>query len=741
MKKRMCKVILCWLLVCLAALSGLQTVLAAEPTAELSSVYGDGMLFLQNSTAILRGTAAAGHEIRAVLTDETGSVMAEGSSEADGDGAFSVAFPSPAGGYREYMVSLYDNGARFAELGDVVFGELWLASGQSNMQRSFSSDPQGLKMQQNGETLSEWLRFLQTTADPQNLYGGVPSQPQSDLPGSRWVKGSDTRVFSSSAVAVYFAQQLQERLDMPVGILQTVVGGSNLSIWLPRDAIEQDAEVKSILQQRGYYIPLSDWNDGDMDIHTAATGAYNTLIAPLTGFRLSGMVWYQGENEARRANRGADDYSKQFDLLQRALSEAFDYAGLLPVVYSQLASYGYSEDFRLQYFNMQLTQMQAARPESRAVAAIYDVPLTYTEATHAIHPLEKSMVGKRLAFCAEGLVYGLHDTYTAASVQSLARDGSALVLTLQKTGDGLVAGGGTLKGFAIAGADGIYLPAEAQILSGNTLRLSNEAITEPVAATYAVSQYNGRSNLFAVVDGERLPVSPFMTDRALATHLWKDNGWTDCEDSRIWRTHENALTGYYDTWSVSEGSWQIEAQSAYTGQAGLTVRSDNGAATVSPVLTDANGERLMDIDGSFAGYRQLSFAVRNNGSGDITFAGLAITFGGDAQTFALSGQNTAACTIPADGLWHTVTVDLQKIYLPITGETVAQSGELVDVTALSLRFASADGALDCSLDAFQFLLTAAPQMEEEPEEMSFLDRILAFFQRILDFFRRLFGLQ
>ena len=114
-------------------LTALSAAASAAPSARLYNVYADGMIFKQNADAIFAGTANAGALIKAELKDASGAVVASGESAAEADGTFSVSFPSPAGSFTQYTVELSENGAVFRTLSRVVFGEIWLAAGQSNM--------------------------------------------------------------------------------------------------------------------------------------------------------------------------------------------------------------------------------------------------------------------------------------------------------------------------------------------------------------------------------------------------------------------------------------------------------------------------------------------------------------------------------------------------------------------------------------------------------------------------------
>lgn len=718
------------ILVLITVFSVLPMVFAESSNTRLYNIYGDNMLFKQNSETVLAGTANKNSVITCRLSSSDGTLVAEGESRTKSDETFAVSFTSPEGGYSEYNLTLFENGEKFAELRNIVFGELWLAAGQSNMALSLAGDLKGAEMKKEGKLFGDWLRFLQTPVNPED-YGSAPLYSQTDIPGCKWVKGSEVDVYNSSAAAFYFAQRLQKTLNMPVGVIQASLGASRISSFLPRNAVDGNKEVKNILKNDGTYIEKNKWNTSETDLTSAVSAYFNASVAPLTNFSVSGMLWYQGESDVM-CGEPYGAYTKQFDLLQKSYSELFGCDGTLPVVLVQLASYGYSKDLRLQLFNKELSELQNAAPESRAVAAIYDIPLAYTAASHAIHPLEKSEVGERMAFCAEGLVYHKHTDYTAATPENIRISGADIIITLKNTGEGLTTDGKTLKGFAVCGEDGIYLPADAEITANNTIRVHNDSVSSPVSVTYAISQYNGRSNLFSMTDGMLMPASPFITDDNYNTHYWKDNGWTDCDAAAIWRTHTNELSGFYDTWTAENADIQISKESAYSGDGGLSVKSTNGQFSVSPVFLDVNGNVFYDIDENILRYGSLSFKVRINNKTDVKFTGLDIKLGGRKHS---EGEIAADYEIPADGQWHTVSVDLTRVTVP-GSNTLITGGESEIVKGLTFSFNCENGKnADISIDCFEFLAK-----ETEQKRKTVFDKIREFFEKIISFIKNILGL-
>lgn len=681
---------------------------AENVSAKLYNVYGDGMLLEQNKEAVFAGTAKVNAKITAELYNEAETLVASGEAAVNSDGTFTVSFDAPSGGYDEYTVVLKENSAEFARLKNIVFGELWLASGQSNMQYPLSQSRTGREMFTNRQKLSKWLRVLLVPAYPGNTSAPefTYAEPQLNIDGAKWVTGEDAAVYNISAVAYFFAADLMEELDMPVGILNASLGGTSIASWLSREAIDGDAQVKEDFVSSDSYIKQSEWKEKEQNVYVDMTANYNHKIEALGNFRPSGMIWYQGESDI---GWSSGRYSRAFDLMQRSYSELFGYENeLMPIIYTQLASYLYSDDgLILLDRNIEYSEMQKVRPDSRAVITIYDIPLTYIPEAGAIHPECKEEIGERMAFAAGSLVYGGNNSYTAATVKSTEiRDGSVYV-TLENTGDGLVADGDELYGFAVCGADGVYVQAEAEIVSAYTVRIWSGYVPNPRSASYAYCVSNMRSNLYASADGAlALPVSPFITDSSIGTHYWFDRQWTDCGDELTWHVMSgDEYIKFYDSW-VADG-----AQITYGGGL-MNVKSSENSFNISPLMTYNDGastKAFHDIDTDYSDYGKMSFYVRNNGSDDVKLKDIRI-YTNSLMWYspAVDGTKDVEAAIPADGEWHCITVDLGRLYLfGNEGGASRPSSRLDEVKEIRFEF-SAEGESDISLDNIRF----APSTEK-----------------------------
>ncbi len=637
-----------------------------ETDARLYNIYGDDMLFQQNEKAVLSGTAEPGSEISCKVYGK-GVLFAE--SKGLSDGEFEISFDAPSGGYDEYTIEMYQNGKLFDTLSGVVFGELWIAGGQSNMHIFLRFSKTGMEMTANNEYGSKNIRVLDMPLIPS--YNGsedkTPYEPQKDIEGANWFSTDCEKVYNITAVGYFFAQKLQKELNMPVGIICNYLGGSSILPWLSRKAIDSDSEVKKDIGKE--YIKKSAWKDDNINSYSDMTALYNKKTAPLTKFHVAGMIWYQGESDCTWTY---GRYSRAIDLLQRSLSEDFDYKnGKMPIIVSAFADNSLGGNNKLRFLSAELGEFVQKDYSSRSLVTISDVSLDYTAESQAVHPINKKPVGERMAIAAENLVYGKKITASCAPIlKSTEIIGNEMVLTFENVGEGLVFDGKKINGFTICGKNGVYLPADAEIVSSDTVKISNSTIEKPVAAMYSQGLITTRSNLFSSRNGEKaLPVSHTITDRDYVENVWQDFGWLDCDNSQIWRHQSYSFAGFFDVWKSENANASITPSAAFSGNSGLEIIASSGDFSVSPI-TDCNNtvenrtEKFTNWDSNWKNYSSISLKLKNNGNKDVTFDGIKISVS-DKKFFmpVVEGTDSVSCVVPADGEWHTYSFDLNNLYL------------------------------------------------------------------------------
>ncbi len=705
---------------------------AAEPEAYLYNVYADGMIFEQNSEAVFAGAGAPGAAVRAVLKDASGAVIAENSSRAGSDGTFTVSIPTPAGSFEEYSVALYEDGVLFRTLTGVVFGEVWLAAGQSNMSYPYAQAEDYTDPREGDEDLKQWIRlfFCWEIVPYKGDYNKVPAEGQNEIPDCCWFNAADQRAASFSAVSYFFAMDLAKTLDVPLGVVSVPLGGSSILAWLPREAVEQSPALTAQAKENGTYMTLEGWDEDAASDFTTMTAQYNKKISPIRNFRFSGMIWYQGESDiSLRYDNG--EYTEAFRLMQDHYSELFGCDGKLPIIWTELAAYYYFENESVTKMNAEFAAIQNERPDSRALVTAYDYAPVYGSAG-AIHPAPKKPIGERMSFAAQRLVYGAAGDYTMPALASYAVGDGGVEVTLRNVGDGLVCGGDALRGFSIAGENGVYVRADAQITGENTVLISSPDVPEPKNAAYALAISNDRANLYASQDGERtLPAACFCTDWDALTRSWQSNAWTECEEAQSWHAlNRSSYSAFYDTWQAKNAEISFSADAAYTGSAGMQIAGD-GEFYVNPLLNvkpEKDRYVFSDLNTDWSDYGRLSLMVRNDGDAAATVSALIFTSPLMKYAPAIADGDSLSASVPADGKWHRIVFDLNRICLGGTpAGLLSDSSSLSGVTDVRFVFEGENASL--SLDDVRF----APGDESEKREGS--QRIIDFISWFLNFIR------
>ncbi|MCQ2472259.1 MAG: hypothetical protein MJ147_09520 [Clostridia bacterium] len=688
--KNFLSVVLCFSIIFGTAVTGFASDKKTKK-AKLFNVYSDGMLFQQNKKAVIKGTGNGGEEITLILLDEYGN-RKKTSTYVDRNNQFEISFIAPSGGYKKYTITLYESGKKFKELSDIVFGEMWLAGGQSNMSYSFKLSS---TYEQNNER-SEWLRFLYIDKFP--TYDGeknkYPLEGMSDFEKGccEWFKGTDD-IGEVSAVSVYFAQRLQEQLQIPVGVLCPSLGGSALLTWLSREAAENDEEFLAYLKERGNYVSADQWGDSEIDAHGTITANYNKKIAPLRDFAIAGMIWYQGEEEIFK-NWEIGKYTKGLEILQKSYGELFHFIdGRMPFIATQIAPYAYG-GLMQNLHNNEFVEFQKADPETRSVITIYDVKSGSLPNYGPLHPANKQPVGERFAECALGLVYGKGCT-SAATVAGFRAEGDDYYVTFNNVGDGLEINGEKALGFSLSADGKIYVQAEAEIVNENTIKIHSDEVKNPASAAYAFSGNNTRDNVYSTQNGKKfLPLAPFTTDIENGKLYWEEPAWAECDnDKAFFLAANDDFTGFHKTWKGKNATVKIDKNKPFSGKGDLKITSDKEKKSfyASPVMTykDSESEKYFSsMMRNWSHYSAVTIMVKNDGKKSVKMDGLRL-YTDSKNYFApdVNDKESVSATIPADGKWHKLTFNLDTLYK--NGKTdgaVYSRKELKSVTEIRFCF-------------------------------------------------------
>ncbi len=445
---------------------------AASAEVKLAGIFGDHMVLQREMSTPVWGTAEPGEKIDVVL----GPYRTEATADAGGCWTARLS-PMRAGGPFAMTVT----GKNTVTLKDVLVGEVWFCSGQSNLGNLPSVTNAA---QEQAAAKYPNMRALA-------VQGIVADQPQGNVKGT-WVTCTPNDAWQFSAVGYFFARDLHKALNVPIGII-TTGQGAGIRAFMSKEALDSDLDLQPLLK---------NWGTPRPDDPQRASGAYNGKIAPLMPYGIRGVAWYQGEGDVGLGYT----YRKALPTMINAWRTRWG-EGDFPFLIVQLANYGQprTQPGESRWAEVREAQFLTARKIPHAALA---VTIDIGEAND-IHPRNKQDVGKRLALAARALVYGEKIVYSGPIYDSMTVEGSRVRLRFKHVGGGLVAKGqGKLAGFAVAGPDKKFVWADARIDGDNVLVSSGE-VPQPVAVRYAWADNPEGCNLY---NKEALPASPFRTD-------------------------------------------------------------------------------------------------------------------------------------------------------------------------------------------------------------------------------------
>ncbi|NQX02685.1 sialate O-acetylesterase [bacterium] len=470
-------------------------------------LFSDGAVLQRDHPVPVWGTARDGEKVTVEFENQK-----LGTTAADGKWNVTLK-PLKAGG--PFTMTL--SGDNVVTVKDLLVGDVWLCSGQSNMHFRMSG-------------VENSTQEIAAADDPALRFFNVPQQmaqsPITSLQGT-WQPVSPQTAGECSAVAYYFGRELQRKLGVPVGLLISSVGGTRIESWMRAETLAATGQSADLIKKwsdispgefkrisadyvsfqfqrdrvypkavqeaktRGAPVPPAPVAP-KIRTHDCPSALHNGMIAPLQPFAIRGAIWYQGESNSGQPG----PYQK---LLPAMIGDWRQVWGKdLPFLFVQLAAYrnthpAFREAQHLIWQNTPRTAMVVTTDVGNAAN---------------IHPTRKRPVGERLALAARALSHGENIVSSGPIFKDLQIAGNRATLSFTHEGRGLIAKGGELQGFTLAGADGKFLPASAEI-QGNTVIVTSDQVTRPAAVRYNWAMMT-EGNLF---NREDLPAAPFRTDR------------------------------------------------------------------------------------------------------------------------------------------------------------------------------------------------------------------------------------
>jgi sialate O-acetylesterase len=483
----------------------------------LAPLFTDHAVLQRDKPVPIWGWADSGEKVTVTFQGKTGGAT------ATSDGRWIVyleAFPALAQG-----ADLTVAGKNTMVLHDVVVGEVWLCSGQSNMEFAVN------RVQNAAQEISSahfpLLRHF-------TVQRAVATTPSAVVKTSGWEQTTPETVGRFTAVGYFFARDLHQKLGVPFGLIHSSWGGSPIESWLspaalasnpafavantrwqqmladlPAKKMQFDAELLAweraeaaaraagpdkhalFLKQR----PKPRAPSGEVD-HWRPTGLYNGMINPLVPYALRGLLWYQGESNADHANEYHALFASMITMWRRHFGQ-----GDFPFYWVSLANYRVPDPSGRSYAFLREAQTQTLTLPHTGQALAIDVG-----SPEDVHPANKQDVGRRLALIARTETYGIPGDYVGPTFVSATREGTAMRVRLLHAG-GLVPHNKPVQSLELAGADRKFYPATAKI-DREMLVVSSPSVREPVAVRYAWTN-SPEANLY---NGAGLPAVPFRSD-------------------------------------------------------------------------------------------------------------------------------------------------------------------------------------------------------------------------------------
>ena len=468
----------------------------------LPAIYTDHMVIQRDKPFVLRGTANAGSKITATLGKE------KQRTTTAPDGTWALTFKARKATHEPLTLTVTDGNATLT-LTDILVGEVWLCSGQSNM--AFM-----LRQATNAQnTIDEALtkKYLRIYDMRPRVYTDAVMWDNASLASlnqldyyvpTQWQALSATNAPHFSAIAYHFGAMLADSLDIPVGLICNAVGGAPIESFIDRHTIEHHPELVDILTDWRNNDRIQDWVRGRASYNIKQSSnplqrhpyepcyLYEAGIAPLAGYPLRGVIWYQGESNAHNVELFAVEFPALVSSWRRAWADE-----TMPFHFVQLSSIT-----RPSWPHFRDVQRQLAAEIAHCEMAVSSDKGDSLD----VHPRDKRPIGERLGRIALHHDYGFSDIVPSGPAIRCAKNkGKSIVLTFDHAEGMHSSDGAMLRTFEIADELGIYHPAEEIEIKDNTIRLQSKAVKHPMRARYGWQPFT-RANL---VNSEKLPASTF----------------------------------------------------------------------------------------------------------------------------------------------------------------------------------------------------------------------------------------
>lgn len=460
------------------------TCAGAQAELRLASLVSDNMVLQQNTDARLWGSATPGATV--TVAPSWGEAVAV---KAAKDGSWMASVPTPAASYDPAKIEFTTSAGDKATVSNVLIGEVWLASGQSNMQMPLKGFP-GCSVQ---DGLDEAINAKDIPGVRMFNVPMVQNYEPQDACGGHWMTTENYRdAMEFSATAWFFAKSLSRALDVPVGIVNCSYGGSRVESWTPRDMLEGYSDVS-----------LAQYDIEAMTDYLRPMLMYNAMFRPIERYTYKGIIWYQGcSNVGQHENYPV----RLAAMVERWRAEMG--LGEIPFYYVEIAPYDYESGDYASGARLREAQYKAQSliPNSGMVCTN---DLAEPFELHNIHPRRKAPVGQRLSYMALNRTYG-HDNVCDSGPEYAGwkAKGNEAWVAFKNLPMGICRNY-MLEGFELAGPDRVFHPATGWLhWQTNEIVLTADGVDEPIAVRYGFGDFKPGT----LIGGNEQPAVPFRTD-------------------------------------------------------------------------------------------------------------------------------------------------------------------------------------------------------------------------------------
>ncbi len=462
----------------------LLSAMSLQAKVNLHNLIGDNMILQQQTSVNLWGKATPNATVK-VTPSWDGK---EYTCKADKQGQWILKVKTPQAGYTPYSIT-FDDGEK-TEINNVLIGEVWLASGQSNMEMplkgfggccimngmddiAYSAENKGVRM---------------FTVPKRQCY-----EPQTQCEG-QWNVASPATAGDFSATAYHYATSLSRVLQVPVGIVSCAYGGATVESWMPKEILKNYKDIP--LDKEG----IEQWLEW-----TRPLLMYNGMLCPVKNYTIKGFIWYQGESNVSRYDTYAERFATMVEHWRKEWGQ-----GEIPFYFVEIAPYDYDqahEDEKSPLLREAQFKAQSLIPNSFMIST-NDLVEPYERMN--IHPRNKTTLGRRLSYAALNLTYGYKQFHIQhPQYKGLRIEGNKAYVAFGNIDMGICRNY-DIQGFEIAGANKVFYPVDQVYFQWQTNEfiLSSSKVLEPVAVRYCFHDFQ----VGTIIGGNELPAIPFRTD-------------------------------------------------------------------------------------------------------------------------------------------------------------------------------------------------------------------------------------